>query len=118
MRTARVVRLSGADGQRVRARAALARAEAAESIAVVHDEARAAHAALRHAGEQVRRTDELPETLARLGRLPLLLHGRVARLVACHRSSSTTRSAGTWLMTHSDSGFGLDTRLPVSGSFR
>ena len=37
---------------------------------------------------------------------------------ACHNSSSTMRNAGTWLITHSPSGFGRDTRLPVSGSFR
>ena len=37
---------------------------------------------------------------------------------ACHNSSPMMRSAGTSLTTHSDSGFGRETRFPVSGSFR
>jgi hypothetical protein len=60
--------------------AALARAEAAEPIAVVDDEAGTALAALRHPCEQVLRPDELVEALARLRRHPLLLDARVARL--------------------------------------
>src|SRR5688572_26429395 len=44
------------------------------------------------------------------------------RISACraftwlHSSSSTIRSSGTTVVTHSDGGFGLETRLPVSGS--
>jgi hypothetical protein len=37
-------------------------------------------------------------------------------LTACHRSLAMIRSSGTSCVIHSDSGFGRETRFPVSGS--
>ena len=71
--------------------------------------------ALRETREQILRAPCLVEPL----RIAIRCHARISACRAFtwfQSSSSTILSSGTAVVTHSDAGFGRETRLPVSGS--
>ena len=100
------------DSETVTAGALLTSAEARETVATGHDEAGAAHAALRQSREEVLRSPREADVPARVTVRRVTLWRSFA---AFQSSSLTTRRDGISFVIHSTFGLSREIRLPVSG---